>query len=169
MTMHSKGHTPAKHHEKADSPIADNTAFTVPDKEKNPTPGETTNATEPWAAENDPNHPTHRGILAVHHKRKGFVARWVNENQVDRRKMQGYTLAKPGDYNVEGEDGKVRRNEMILMDIPQAEYDKNRAGIHKRTEDLARSAKADYRREVGDASRRTGGGVEATDESRSDE
>ena len=123
-------------------------------------------ATEPWKAENAPNHPRKHGSLAVAEARKGFEIRWVREDSIDRRKMQGYQLANPKDYDLQADEkGMVRRNELVLMEIPTELYEERRANVNKQTDLQSQAAKKEFENE----SRKAGVSLREEDRDRDEE
>lgn len=114
-------------------------------------------ATEPWNPEEHPDHSRKRGALGLLKARKGFEVRWVREDKVDQRKMQGYVLAKPEDYDCEADEkGMVRRNELVLMEVPIHVYEQRRSEAAKQSDLLSKSAKKEFLDERARASRESG-------------
>jgi hypothetical protein len=152
---------PGEENRVPDNPAMDNSDLTTLDREKFPAPGDKKKApaNEPWNAENDPNHPSRRGILGVHKKRKGFEQRWVRHDSIDRRKMEGYVLAKPEHYDglmTGDEKGMIRRNELVLMEAPTELVQARRDQAQLQADQQQRSAKQSFKDERERLSRQSG-------------
>jgi len=114
-------------------------------------------ATEPWRAENAPDSPRKRGLLGVNKSKPGHTLRWVRLDAVDRRKNQGYELATAADFNATpDENGMIRRNELVLMTVPDEVYNQRRSEIHRMTLEQSQAPKREYLRERAHASRQAG-------------
>lgn len=127
-------------------------------------------ATEPWMAENAPDSAARRGYLGLSRNKKGFQTRWVRYDSVDRRKAQGYVLAKAEDFDsTADENGMIRRNELVLMVVPKETFDARREEVQKQTKLQAKSAKREFLQERQAAERKLGHSLAVRGESRDDE
>ena len=127
-------------------------------------------ATEPWAAENAPDSATRRGYLGLSRTKKGFQTRWVRYDAVDRRKGQGYVLAKAEDFDATAdENGMIRRNELVLMVVPKETFDARRVENEKQTKLQAKSAKREFLQEREAAGRKLGHSLAVRGEERDEE
>lgn len=149
-------HKAEKHHEASgDTP---ETAETAEQKAAAAAPAaEGKPATEPWNPENAPDSPRRRGILGLSRNKEGHELRWVRLDSVDRRKNQGYVLAKPEDFDATpDENGMIRRNELVLMVVPTEVYEKRRQEVAKITAEQSAAPKREFLRERAAASRKSG-------------
>lgn len=114
-------------------------------------------ATEPWSPDSKDDSPRKRGMLGLLKGKKGFELRWVRQDKVDQRKMQGYALAQPADYDCQpDENGMVRRNELVLMEVPVHIYDQRRKDVSTQSDLMSKAAKAEFLKERNKASRESG-------------
>lgn len=123
-------------------------------------------ATRPWDKPSS-NVPWSMDLLRapVSQKRKGFVTRWVTEMRIPMREAQGYRIADPKAYGVTPDrNGRISRNELVLMEIPDDVYDKRRLGIQEFTDRQTRSTKAGVRKAARDIERQSGHRVEVEDD-----
>ena len=72
--------------------------------------------TAPWNASEN---PWNADKVKTAGRHKGFRPRFVPLYRVDNKKTEGWVIAKASDYNESSPDGTVRRNELILMEIPE--------------------------------------------------
>jgi hypothetical protein len=75
-------------------------------------------ATEPWKPPlSGEAQPWRANYTRVPKVREGYTARWVREDLVEQRIMQGYTIAKGDYYGIQpNEEGYIKRRELVLMD-----------------------------------------------------
>lgn len=127
-------------------------------------------ATEPWMAENAPDSAARRGYLGLSRNKKGFQTRWVRYDSVDRRKAQGYVLAKAEDFDsTADENGMIRRNELVLMVVPKEIFDGRREEVAQQTKLQAKSAKREFLQERQAAEKKLGHSLAIRGENRDDE
>ena len=118
-------------------------------------------ATRPWQEPSAVPWQMNMLKAPVSQKRKGFVTRWVTEIRIPMREAQGYRIADPKDYGVTPDrNNRISRNELVLMEIPGAEYEKRRLGIQQFTDAQTRSTKAGVRKAARDIERQSGHRVE---------
>lgn len=112
----------------------------------------------PW--EKQGGNPWRLDMMKLSKKREGFRPRWVSPAKVDQRLMQGWVIASRKDYaldheiSVEGTEvgNKLKRREMILMEIPEdlarQKEQYNEEMLKKRDSAIKRN----LQREIGDTS-----------------
>ena len=121
--------------------------------------------TEPWDADEAENSARKHGILGLPKGKKGHQLRWVREDSIDRRKNQGYVLAKPEDFDATpDENGMIRRNELVLMVVPNEVYDARRQDIAKTTAAQSAGPRREFLREREAASQASGHNMADRDE-----
>ena len=114
-------------------------------------------ATKPWSADDAPDAPRKHGMLGVSKGKEGHTLRWVRMDSIDRRKNQGYALAEAGDFDATpDENGMIRRNELVLMVVPNEVYEARRSAVAKQTEAQAAAPRKEFLRERDAASRQSG-------------
>lgn len=124
--------------------------------------------TEPWKAESHADHPRKKGLLGLASVKDGYNVRWVRQDKVDQRKMQGYVVAEPAAYGCQAdENGMIRRNELVLMEVPTEVYDERRQAVVKQSELMRKAAKSEFLKDRAKASRESGHNL--SDDERDDE
>jgi hypothetical protein len=90
-------------------------------------------------------------------KTPGHVLRWVRLDAVDRRKNQGYVLATPEEFDsTPDENGMIRRNELVLMLVPDHVYQKRRLEVAALTKQQSQAPSKSIIRARAQASRQSG-------------
>lgn len=167
--MKPKHKTAAKHHSEEIMPDVSNQQVPGATNEPEPEPIKKP-ATEPWMAENAPDSAARRGYLGLSRNKRGFQTRWVRYDSVDRRKGQGYVLARPEDFDsTPDENGMIRRNELVLMIVPKETYDARRDAVSAQTKLQTKSAKREFLKEREEAGRKLGHSLAIRGEERDEE
>ncbi len=161
-------HEEKGHEEKGDGKTAETQeheasgSVAVPHREVDPTP-QKKEATKPWEKSSDV--PWAHNMLTLKNTRPGFSARWVTEAKIAQRETQGYQLASPKDYNLSADkNGRISRNELVLMEIPVELREKRRQAVAEFTERQTRSAKDQVKKAARDFERETGHKMALDDE-----
>lgn len=94
--------------------------------------------TSPWNSVDNPWNPDK---TKTKQKREGFRSRFVAPEKVENRKTEGWVIAKAKDYGEAGMDGIVKRNELVLMEIPEERAKEREAYIASVTNRRSKSAK----------------------------
>jgi hypothetical protein len=135
-------------------PLVDTPPVIEEKKEKRP-------PTKPWEKKDGTYRPYRRDYFKLKGSHKGFRPFFANEGRIDTLIERGYRIADPKDYTGLVDkivsDGsalgnRIVRNKMVLLEIPQEEYD----AIEKAKDDHRKALMKRSRTEVKDMARRLG-------------
>lgn len=110
-------------------------------------PKEVPTDTRPWDADEN---PWSLDLLRTIKRREGFHPRWVREDRVEYYLQRGYKFAERQHYadmydGLPGEetqlDSKLRRRELILMELPDDLYLKRQRHMREKTEMRSKTAR----------------------------
>jgi len=95
--------------------------------------------TAPWEAGENPWAADKMKLAGKH---EGFRPRFVPPHKVNNKKTEGWIVADGKHYNEPTSDGSVvKRNEMILMEIPEGLAKQREAHFQKVTKERSRGAR----------------------------
>ena len=122
---------------------------------------QTKGATRPWEKKHDGSRPWAVDYVRLNKKHAGFRPRWVRREKVELRKLNGWVIANPKDYGIDpigAVDGQpignfVQRNELILMEIPEAMAKERERWMEAQRKAAQRANRADVDKELAEANR----------------
>lgn len=124
------------------------------DEQKNP-------PTRPWEKKHDANKSWRVDYVRLAKKRPGFRPHWFRKDRVALKQMQGWSVARPKDYEIDPInvlDGQsvgdfIQRAELILMEMPEEMAQARADAMEERTKAAQRAAKAETTRELADVNK----------------